>query len=340
MDTHAPAPAPASPCVRRPIVDAHHHFWDLRRNHHPWLCDAKPIAFRYGDYTALRRNYLQADYLTDTADFEVQGTVYVETEWDPADPRGEMAYVSELRAATGLPTVAVAHTRLDSPEAADLLNWQAGFSFVRSIRHKPRAHPTPGGMGPGGMADAAWRAGFSRLAPLGLRFDLQTPWWHMQEAVDLAHTFADTQIIINHAGLPADRSAEGLRAWRSAMAAVAQCPNVSVKISGIGVPGRLWTPQANREIVLGLIDLFGVPRCMFASNFPVDGLCGRFDEIYRGFETLVADFSTDEQDALFRRNAIVTYDMERAHDQACSGTGGHATPDPPRGSAHPHREIR
>ena len=48
--------------VRR-IVDAHHHFWDLGRNRHPWLCDEPLIAFRYGDYAALRRNYLKADSL-------------------------------------------------------------------------------------------------------------------------------------------------------------------------------------------------------------------------------------------------------------------------------------
>jgi len=300
-----PSPTP----VRRRIVDAHHHFWDLGRNRHPWLCDEPPIAFRYGDYRALRRNYLKADYLADAAGYAVQGTVYVETEWDPADPRGEMHYVAELVAQTGLPTVAVAHARLDAPDAAALLEWQAALPFVRSIRHKPRAHPAAGNAAPGGMEDKAWRAGFARLAPLGLRFDLQTPWWHMHEAARLARDHPGTAIVINHAGLPADRSEAGLTGWRTAMAQVAACPNVCVKISGIGVPGQAWTAEANRAVVLTLIELFGVPRCMFASNFPVDGLCGSFDEIFGGFEAIVADLSPDEQDALFRRNAIGHYAM-------------------------------
>jgi predicted TIM-barrel fold metal-dependent hydrolase len=300
---------PSRTPVRRRIVDAHHHFWDLDRNHHPWLCDEPPIAFRYGDYRALRRNYLKADYLADAAGYEVQGTVYVETEWDPADPRGEMRYVAEMVAQTGLPTVAVAHTRLDTADAAALLEWQAAFPFVRSIRHKPRAHPAPGNAAPGGMEDAAWRAGFARLAPLGLRFDLQTPWWHMHEAARLARDHPDTSIVINHAGLPADRSEAGLAGWRAAMGQVAACPNVCIKISGIGVPGRAWTAAANRAIVMTLIELFGVPRCMFASNFPVDGLCGGFDEIFAGFEAIVVDLRPDEQDALFRRNAIGHYAM-------------------------------
>jgi predicted TIM-barrel fold metal-dependent hydrolase len=298
--------------MARRIVDAHHHFWDLGRNHHPWLSDEPPIAFRYGDYTALRRNYLQPDYLGDTASagVEAQGTVYVETEWDPADPRGEMRFIEAYRREAGLPTVAVAHTRLDSPEAAELLAFHAAFPFVRSIRHKPRANARPGMGAPGGMGDSAWRRGFAQLTPLGLRFDLQTPWWHMAEAAALARDFPDTTLIINHAGLPADRSAEGLTAWRLAMAQVATCPNVYVKISGIGVPGRPWTAQANADIVRHLIDVFSVSRCMFASNFPVDSLCGSFAQILGGFGEIVADLSADEQDALFRTNAIRVYAME------------------------------
>ena len=298
--------------MARRIVDAHHHFWDLGRNHHPWLSDEPPIAFRYGDYTALRRNYLQADYLGDTASagVEAQGTVYVETEWDPADPRGEMRFIEAYRREAALPTVAVAHTRLDAPEAAELLAFHAAFPFVRSIRHKPRANARPGMGEPGGMANTAWRRGFAQLTPLGLRFDLQTPWWHMAEAATLARDFPDTTLIINHAGLPADRSAEGLTAWRLAMAQVATCPNVCVKISGIGVPGRPWTAQANADIVRHLIDVFSVSRCMFASNFPVDSLCGSFAQIFGGFGEIVADLSADEQDALFRTNAIRVYAME------------------------------
>jgi len=295
----------------RRIVDAHHHLWDLGRNHHPWLCEEPPIAFRYGDYRSLRRNYLKDDYLCDAASagLDVQGSVYVETEWDSDDPRGEMRYVADLVRDTGCPTVAVAQVRLDAPDAAGLLAYHAAYPFVRGIRHKPRASPRPGLAEPGGMTDAAWRRGFAQLAELGLRFDLQTPWWHMAEAADLARDFPGTRIIINHAGLPADRTEAGLAGWRTAMAAVAAYPNVFVKISGIGVPGQAWTAHANQPIVLHLIECFGVPRCMFASNFPVDSLCGRLEHIYAGFEAIVADLSEDEQDALFRRNAIGIYDM-------------------------------
>ena len=300
--------------VKRRIIDAHHHFWDLSQNYHPWLCDAEPIPFRYGNYQALRRNFLQADYLQLALRYEVQGSVYVETEWDPQDTEGEMRYVQSLKASQSLPTVAVAHVRLDHPAVEQKLRFQKNFDFVRSVRHKPLAHAKPGQASPGGMMDAQWRRGFQVLQALGLRFDLQTPWWHMHEAFDLAKAFPDTTLIINHAGLPADRSPQGLAAWQAAMRQVSVCPNVFVKISGIGVPGQAWTVAANRAIVHSLLTAFGVARCMFASNCPVDSLCGRWDDIWGGFEEMVKDLSASEQDALFRANANRIYDMRLPND--------------------------
>ena len=293
------------------IVDAHQHFWDPVANYHPWLRDEPPISFRYGDYRAIRRRYLPPDYRADASPIRIDQTVYVETEWDPADPVGEMRYVERLRHEFGLPTVAVAHAQLDKPDARDVLAQQAAFTFVRSVRHKPRANRSPADSSPGGMADAQWRNGYAELGRNNLRFDLQTPWWHLAEATGLASEFPYIPVILNHTGLPADRSAEGVAGWKAAMKELASCPNVAVKISGLGQQGQPWTVAANRDIVLTTIDLFGPSRCMFASNFPVDSLCASFHTIFGGFQEIVRDFSTGEQRGLFHDNAIRIYGMER-----------------------------
>ena len=294
-----------------PIVDAHHHFWDPTRNYHPWLCDEPMIPFRYGDYSALRRPYLPADYFRDAGRHQVVKTVYVETEWDPADPLGESAYIHEVARAQGYPNAVVAHAPLHAPHAAELIAAQADYPLVRSIRHKPAAASTPSQArrgAPGSMDDPRWREGYAQLQRHGLHFDLQTPWWHMNAARDLAVDFPGTQLIVNHAGLPADRSAEGLRAWHDAMAALAEAPNVAVKISGMGRGrGVPWTVADNRPIVRTLIELFGVARCMFASNFPVDGLCASFDTIYTGFEACVQDMPEADRRQLFHDNAMRVY---------------------------------
>ncbi|MCE9665247.1 amidohydrolase family protein [Halomonas sp. M5N1S17] len=297
-----------------PLIDAHQHFWDLERNYLPWLCDEPMIPFRYGDYSAIRRNYLPEDYRRDTANFRIAGTVYVEAEWDPRTPVEETRWVHELADREGLPTVMVAQARLNQPDVGELLAAHSDFPRVRGIRHKPTAarsaaEVVPGV--PGSMGDPAWRRGFALLAEHRLSFDLQTPWWHFDEAAELAEAYPETQIIINHTGLPADRSEEGLRSWRDAMAAVARQPNVAVKISGIGVPETTWTAEANRRVVLETIDCFGVDRCMFASNFPVDSLVASFDTLFEGFQAITGTFSESERLKLFHDNAVTFYRLER-----------------------------
>jgi predicted TIM-barrel fold metal-dependent hydrolase len=293
-----------------PIVDPHLHFWDLSLGKHPWLRDEPPPPFRYGDPRPLRRTYLPADYRADARGHRVVAAVYVETEWDPADPVGETRWVESLAAREGLPTAVVAQAWLDRDDVEDVLARQAACPLVRGIRHKPRAAPSPDAVvpgAPGSMSDGRWRAGFARLARHKLSFDLQAPWWHLPEAAMLARAFPDTLIVLNHTGLPADRSPEGLRGWKEAMATLAAATNVAVKISGLGVPGRPWTVQSNREVVLRTIDLFGVDRAMFASNFPVDGLVSSFDAIYAGFKAIVSDFPAADRRKLLHDNAERLY---------------------------------
>lgn len=90
---------------------------------------------------------------------------------------------------------------LDRPDLDAVLKVYAGLPIVRSVRHKPRANAAPGGPA-GGMMDPAYRDGFRRLADHGLIFDLQTPWWHLHEAIDMAAIAPDTPIVLNHAGCP------------------------------------------------------------------------------------------------------------------------------------------
>jgi predicted TIM-barrel fold metal-dependent hydrolase len=293
-----------------PIVDAHQHFWDLERNYLPWLCDEPMIGFRYGDYSALRRSYLPRDYFRDASGHDVVRTVYVETEWDPRDPVGETRWLQEIIAESGFPHAIVAGARLDDPEVETVLAAHAALARVRGIRHKPRAAAAPAEVqvgAPGSMGDPAWRRGYALLERYGLSFDLQTPSWHLPEAARLARDFPNTQIILNHTGLPADRGPDGLAGWRKAMAALATAPNVALKISGLGQPDKPWTVEANGPVVRAAISVFGVDRCMFASNFPVDSLCADFDTIFTGFKTIVADLSRREQLQLFHDNAVRIY---------------------------------
>jgi predicted TIM-barrel fold metal-dependent hydrolase len=290
-----------------PVVDAHQHFWDPTVNDHPWLRPEARIPFRYGNYEALKRRYLPPDYQTDAAGQNVVETVYVETEWDPNDPIGETRYASGLAARFGLPGAIVAQAWLDRDDAAEVLAAQAAFPLVRSVRHKPGGGRTPEDAGPTLMSSERWRRGYALLERHGLHFDLQTPWWTFGEALALARDFPNIMIVLNHTGLPADRSEAALQGWHRAMAVLADAANVRVKISGLGQPGEPWTVAANRWIVRETIAIFGPERAAFASNFPVDSLCATFGTIFDGFREIVADLPDAAQARLFAGTAREVY---------------------------------
>lgn len=296
-----------------PIIDSHHHLFDLARNTHPWLQQHRLATFRYGNYDAICRDFLPADYRQVASDHLVVGSVLMEGEWNPRDPVGEMRWTQEIAAKAGMPDAAIGQIWLDREDVAEVIAAYRAMPLVASVRHKPAAtslqtHDSRYAA-PGSMRDPRWRDGFARLAEAGLHFDLQTPWWHLDEAAELAGDFPGTTIILNHAGLPSDRSSEGLAAWSAALERLARQPNVVAKISGIGVPGRAWTLALQQPVIDGVIAAFGAERCAFASNFPVDGLCAPFGTIFEVFKQATHARPAAERLGLFHDNAARWYGL-------------------------------
>ena len=294
-----------------PIVDAHQHFWDLDRNYYPWLCDPARSRFRYGDYSALRRNYLPPDYRRDTGGFRVVKTVHMEAEWDRADPVGETRWLED-----GQPRIRLSE-RLHRPRRLRPARHRGGAGRAREepagSRHPPqaagRARSARGERGaPGSMDDPGWRRGYALLERYGLSYDLQTPWWHLDAAAELARGFPATQIIINHTGLPADRSAEGLAGWRRALETVAAQPNVALKISGLGRarPALDGRPPTGRSSATRSRSSAPSAACSPATIRSIS-LAGSFRCIYGGFFASVAERPAAEQRKLFHDNAVRIY---------------------------------
>jgi predicted TIM-barrel fold metal-dependent hydrolase len=293
-----------------PILDAHHHFWDLDRNYHPWLRDEPMIPFRYGDYSVLKRNFLPPDYQAVAAGHRVVASVTMEGEWDEADPVAESRWMTEIAATHGAPAAHVARAFLDRSDVEEVLAGHAAFPLVRGIRHKPTASSSSERIErevSGSMSDPLWQRGYALLRRYGLHFELQAPWWHIGELIDLVARHPETPVVINHTFLPSDRSAEGLAGWRSAVKLAASAPQVTIKISGIGAKGRPWQLDDNRRIILETIEAFGPERCMFASNFPVDGLCASFSTIYSAYKEATASLPPADRIRLFHDTAARIY---------------------------------
>lgn len=292
------------------LIDAHHHLWDLQRNYYPWLSNRPEEHFFLGNYEQLKKNYLPEDYLRDARGHNVLATVHCEAEWDREDQVGETRWLSEVSALYGFPDAIVAHAWFDTENAEEIIAAQASFTLVRGIRSKPATSLSPDTMTPGAprtMQDDKWLRGFALLERYGLSWDLRVPFWHLSEAASVARAFPSTPIILNHTGFPWDRSEDGLAAWRRAMEVIAREPNVHLKISEFGLRDKPWDYESNRRIVLDAIAIFGIERCVFATNFPVAGLRVGYDTLVRSVKRMVAHFPPDDQDRLFWNNAAAFY---------------------------------
>jgi predicted TIM-barrel fold metal-dependent hydrolase len=296
------------------LVDTHHHLWDLTQNHYPWLSDRPDPNFFLGNYDALKRNYLPRDYLEDTRQHNVLMTVHCEAETDRIDPVSETRWLSEIQRRHGFPSAVVAHASFDRPDAEETLAAQASFALVRGIRSKPvtASSPRESVRGAAGtMQDDAWLRGLALLEKYRLAWDARVPSWHLRELAEIARAFPAIRIILNHTGLPWDRSDEGLSLWRADMAVLSVAPNVALKVSEFGLRDQPWDYGMNLRVVRDAIAIFGIDRCMFASNFPVAGLRIDFDTLVRSVRKMLADYSEPEQEAFFFRNAIRYYDLLR-----------------------------
>jgi len=117
----------------------------------------------------------------------------------------------------------------------------------------------------------------------------------------------DIPVVLNHTGFPWDRSISGLATWRRGMKALAACEQVCCKLSCLCVPDGRWDYGDNRRIVLEAIEIFGIGRCMFSSNFPVDGLRVSYDRMFQDFKHMTAELSASDRRKLFHDNAARFY---------------------------------
>lgn len=229
---------------------------------------------------------------------------------DRANQVGETKWLTEVNARHGFPNAIVAHAWFHTDNAEEIVAAQARFPLVRGIRSKPVTAPRPGAAlqgTPGTMQDDKWLRGFSLLEKYGLSWDLRVPCWHLVEAAEVARQFPRTAIVLNHTGFPWDRSEEGLAFWRGGMEAVARQPNVHVKVSEFGLKDGPWEYESNRRVVMEAISIFGIERCIFATNFPVAGLRVDYDTLVRSLSRMLAGHSPADRDRFFWRNAASFY---------------------------------
>ncbi|MFD1613185.1 amidohydrolase family protein [Sphingomonas tabacisoli] len=292
-----------------PFVDAHIHLWDLEHLRYPWLMPPFSDEGPNGSVEAIAQNYLLDDYLADAKNWNVVGAVHIDAGAHPGDALRETAWLQGMADRRGLPNGIVAFAALDDPNVEPLLEAHAAHRNVRSIRHIVNWHPNPRRTyTPRDVTgDPAWQRGFGLLAKYGLSFDLQAYANQFAGLAELIGRHPDTQVVINHAGMPVDTDSDGRAHWSKGMRRLAELPNVAVKISGLGFVHRPPTLDLIRPYVREVVDTFGPARCMVASDFPTDKLFGSFDDTLGAVAASISDLSDDEQGDLWSRNADRIY---------------------------------
>jgi predicted TIM-barrel fold metal-dependent hydrolase len=286
------------------IVDPHHHLLAGGVSRYPWLRDLDDTSARKS-MPNFPREYLVDAYLRDFANLPLTKSVHVQAEWNHADPVGETRWLQSQADRHGFPRAVVAYADLAASDVEATLAAHAEFPLVRGIRQIVAWHAAGrrSFVSPHLLLDEAWQRGLSLCARYGFSFDLQCYPEQMDEALEVARRFPDVQLVLDHCGMPGD----DVEAWSIAMRTLASADNVAVKLSGFAMADPQWTTESIRQYVRGSVETFGVERCMFASNFPFDGMHARADDLYAAYDKTVSDLSRDERHALFSANAERVY---------------------------------
>jgi predicted TIM-barrel fold metal-dependent hydrolase len=300
------------------IVDAHHHVWDLSNGHYPWLQDEYAgDRFFLGPYQKIRRDYTAADLRRDQAPLHLAASVHIEAERDRADQIGETRWLEQVNGETGLPSVVIGHVSFLQPDLTEALRAHAVCPLFRGIRCKPvtAASPAESIRGqPGTLQDEAWLAGLGALAAMGLSWDLRVPFWHLREAADAVAAFPGMIVIVNHCGLPIDRSPEALAIWRRGLQALADHQSVFLKLSEFGLHGGRWDGAGTARLVREATAIFGHDRVMYGSNLPVSSLSASVPTIVDAILDGLGTCDPDILRAVFSANARRAYRIEPNKD--------------------------
>ena len=313
-----------------PICDPHHHFWDRR-----------PASIPYQRYLLheLNDDIYSGHNVISTVFLEAR-SMYSEDATDELRSVGEVEFVQGLaaasasgvygpsRAAAGIMGHADLKLGADVAPVLDALQAASPNRF-RGIRHNITWNNDPAWENrenEGVVTSPKFIEGAKVLSQKGLRLDIMQAFPQMPEIAEFAKAVPDLPIIVNHVGgvsrvgIYSGKDNEITPIWRDGITALAACPNVTMKLGGLGMPrfGFGWhareTPIGSEELAEAMkpwmrhcIEQFGPDRCMFESNFPPDKVSFSYNIMYNAFKLLSKDYSATERAALLHDTAVRVY---------------------------------
>ncbi len=294
-----------------PIIDPHFHFWDLSMKKHPWLAPSDGGVQALGGLEKLRHDHLPADYLAASAGQNIAATVHIEALWEFGDEIGETLWLETLDRPAGIAARYIAAAPFGTDRAASVIAAQAAVKRVAGIRavlsnhpHEPARNFAPRD----GIAfEPEFRRDVAKLIDHGLMLELMMYHYQLDGVLDLSRALPDLRIVVNHCASPIDRDPAGMQKWKDSVRALADRPNIVLKVSNIGAYDPTPTEASVTDVALHCINSFGPDRAMLATDWPVAGMHSSFGQLYDEFRRITAGFSATDQRALFHDTARRVY---------------------------------
>ena len=279
------------------FTDTHVHFYDLRDPglHYSWLVPDAEEDPDLGNHDALKAvRYWADDFIAESRLAGTTKAVHVQAAIGIEDPVEETRFVQGFADRLGFPLTIVAFCDLTSGDAERVIERHVeypGVCGIRDLRYDDY------------LTDPRWERGYALLERHGLVCcdDPLVP--VMGDAVKLVERYPSITYCIDHTGFPRRRDPEYFEEWKRGMRSLAALDHTVVKISGLGMCDHRWTVDSIRPWVLECIDAWGVERSFFGTNWPVDRLFSSYTDVIQAYRQIIADFSRDEQVALFSGNA-------------------------------------
>jgi predicted TIM-barrel fold metal-dependent hydrolase len=290
-----------------PAIDTHHHIW--RRADIGWLADP-PIPRMFGDYFGIRRDYPIEEFMTDIVPQGFTKSVHVTAMWGPGKELDETRWLQGVADKHGFPQAIVCNANLSDDGTDAALKAQKQFPNVRGVRNMLYWDKDPvrqGAARPDVCNLPDFRRGFALLEKYDLSFELQVYAGQAKYAVELIKAFPNVRMILVHAGMLTERTPSAIEEWRGALFAMAAFPHMHVKLSGLGMFSHGVTYAQARQVIRDCIQIFGVGRTIYGSNFPLEKLHASYADFFGIYKRVLAEYTEAEQRAVLHDNAARFY---------------------------------
>ena len=294
------------------IIDTHHHLWDPTSNKYDWL-----IAPGHEIFNSI---YLIEDYLSDIDSLNIYKSVHVQAEINAPESLYETEWIQNISESeieknkNKLPNAIIGFANFLDENIEKTLEKHSLYSNFRGIRQILNYDINDSSVSHAKidyLKENIWLRNFSLLKKYNLSFDLSILQNQTEDAAKLISKEENILFIINHTLSPHNITNEISQDWIASIKLLSSFNNVVIKLSGFGEFNSKWTEETIRPLILNAIDNFGVGRCMFGSNFPVDKFLsssGYFD-YWNAYFNIVSDFTDKEIDKMFYQNAEKFYKL-------------------------------